>query len=81
VPKFVTCSAYIFTGFALLFLFTSGLHGQATTATVLGTVTDPSGAAIPGATVQVRNTGTSQTQETVTDAQGRFQIPELGVGV
>jgi hypothetical protein len=80
VPKFVTCSAYIFAGFALLFLSTSGLNAQATTATVLGTVTDPSGAAIPGATVQVRNTGTSQTQETVTDAQGRFQIPELGLG-
>jgi hypothetical protein len=55
-------------------------RAQATTATILGTVTDSSGAAIPGATVQVRNTGTSQTQEVQTDAQGRFRIPELGLG-
>ncbi|MGA2213694.1 MAG: carboxypeptidase regulatory-like domain-containing protein, partial [Bryobacteraceae bacterium] len=80
MPKFVTWSASMFAGFALLFFSTSGLNAQATTATILGTVTDPSGSAIPAATVQVRNTGTSQTQETVTDAQGRYQIPELGLG-
>ena len=56
------------------------IYGQATTATILGTVTDSSGAAIPAATVQVRNTGTSQTQEVQTDAQGRYRIPELGLG-
>jgi hypothetical protein len=80
VPKFVTSSACVLTGCALLFLAASGLLGQATTATILGTVSDPSGAAIPGATVQVRNTGTSQTQEVVTDAQGRYRVPELGLG-
>ena len=80
MPKFVTSSACVLTGCALLFLAASGLLGQATTATILGTVSDPSGAAIPGATVQVRNTGTSQTQEVVTDAQGRYRVPELGLG-
>ena len=58
----------------------ANVYGQATTATILGTVIDSSGAAIPGATVQVRNTGTGQTQEVQTDAQGRYRIPELGLG-
>ena len=55
------------------------LHAQAT-ATILGTVMDPSGAAIGGATVQVKNTGTSITQNTISDEQGRYRFPDLGIG-
>jgi hypothetical protein len=44
------------------------LAAQGTTAAILGTVTDSSGAAIVGANVQVSNTGTGQVQSTVTDA-------------
>lgn len=53
---------------------------QGSTATILGTVSDSSGAAIPDAAVQVRNIGTSSTQATTSDAQGRFRIPDLGIG-
>jgi len=80
VPKFATWFTYFFTGCVLLLFVTSGLNGQATTATILGTVSDPSGAAIPGATVQVRNTGTSQSEDVMTDAQGRYRVPELSLG-
>src|SRR2546422_4169498 len=55
------------------------LHAQAT-ATILGTVMDPSGAAIGGATVQVKNTGNSITQNTISDEQGRYRFPDLGIG-
>src|SRR5947209_17632813 len=55
------------------------LYAQAT-ATILGTVMDPSGAAIGGATVQVKNTGTSITQNTISDEQGRYRFPDLGIG-
>jgi hypothetical protein len=73
----------VFTG--LLLLGTSGaavtqLWGQGATATVLGTVTDPSGAAIPDAAVQVRNVGTGVTQTVAADPQGRYRVPDLGVG-
>ncbi len=56
------------------------LDAQATTATVLGTVTDMSGAAIADAGVQVKNIGTGITQSVTTDAGGRFRVPDLGLG-
>jgi len=56
------------------------LHGQGATATIQGTVTDMSGAAIGGASVEVRNTGTGLTQTTTSDSAGRFRVPDLGVG-
>ena len=44
---------------------------------IVGTVGDPTGAVIPGATVKVTNTATGLSRETTTDAQGRFSIPSL----
>ena len=58
----------------------SRLAAQVATATILGTVTDTSGAVIADAMVQVRNVGTGLTQTAVSDPQGRFRVPELGVG-
>ena len=56
------------------------LWGQGTTATILGTVADMSGAAIPDAMVQAKNAGTGVTQSVAADAQGRFRISDLGIG-
>src|SRR5215469_8346266 len=57
------------------------VHAQgSTTATIIGIVTDSSGAAIAGASVQVKNTGTGITQNTTADAQGRFRVPNLNIG-
>src|ERR1700730_1788762 len=56
------------------------LGAQGTTATILGTVTDVSGAAVPEATVQAKNTGTGNVQNTSSDDQGRFQLADLQVG-
>ena len=56
------------------------LAAQGTTATILGTVTDATGAAIPDAAVQVKNVGTGQTQNVQSDAQGRYRVPDLIVG-
>ena len=58
----------------------NSLWGQGATATILGTVTDMSGAAVPDAMVQVKNSGTGATQSIATDSQGRFRAPDLGVG-
>jgi len=44
-------------------------HAQATAA-ILGAVMDPTGAAIGGAMIQVKNTGTGLTQTAVSDEQG-----------
>ena len=56
------------------------LRGQGATATILGTVTDVTGAALPEALVQVRNSGTGATQSVTSDSQGRFRIADLSVG-
>jgi outer membrane receptor protein involved in Fe transport len=56
------------------------LFGQAATAAISGRVTDASGAAIPAASVTVKNTATSVTQSTTTDDQGRYSVPELPIG-
>ena len=56
------------------------LGAQGTTATILGTVTDATGAAIPNAAIQVKNVGTGQTQTVQSDPQGRYRVPDLIVG-
>ena len=56
------------------------LSAQVSTATILGTVTDASGAAIAEAAIQVKNAGTGVTQTSTTDAAGRFNVPDLGIG-
>lgn len=50
------------------------------TATISGTVADTSGAAVPDAMVQARNTATGSAQNTVSDSQGRYTVPNLGIG-
>lgn len=63
-----------------LMLIPGKLHAQTATATVQGTVTDPTGAAVPAANLELRNTATGQVQTVPTDAQGRFTVPNMPVG-
>lgn len=53
---------------------------QATLADILGTVRDPSGAAVSGAEVRVRNLSTNVSRETTTNAEGVFRVPNLPPG-
>jgi Carboxypeptidase regulatory-like domain/TonB dependent receptor-like, beta-barrel len=66
--------------FLVLFVTNGRLWAQAQTATITGTATDTSGAALAGAKIQVTNVETNVSQSTVTDAQGRFTVPDLPVG-
>jgi outer membrane receptor for ferrienterochelin and colicin len=50
------------------------------TSAINGTVMDPSGAVIPNATVTITNTGTGFQRSTISDAQGRYNIPQLTPG-
>ena len=56
------------------------LHAQVVGGTVRGTVTDASGAAVPGAAVVVRNGETGTERRLVTDAAGRYSAPSVAVG-
>jgi outer membrane receptor protein involved in Fe transport len=57
------------------------LHAQgAGNASVLGTVTDSTGAVVPGATVQIKNIATGRVQVAPTDEQGRYTIADIPIG-
>ena len=63
-----------------ILLSTTLLVGQTFRGTILGTVTDPSGAVVAGATVKVKNLGTGLERTTVTSADGSYSVPELPIG-
>jgi hypothetical protein len=47
---------------------------------IRGTVNDPSGAVVPGATITATLTGTESVRSVTSDKDGAFSIPELAVG-
>ena len=65
----------------LVFLWTgTTVSAQNVTGTILGTVSDKTGAVLPGVTLTIRNTGTGQERVVVTDGQGRYREPQLSIG-
>ena len=54
--------------------------GQEVTASITGTVTDPSGAAVPGATVTATSQERGQTFTATTNDSGLYRIAQLPVG-
>src|SRR2546425_1569102 len=66
-----------------LFIFSvrSGhLHAQAVKGSLLGTVTDASGAVIPGATVNISEVNTNLSRSTVTNESGNYVFGQLDRG-
>ena len=50
------------------------------TATLAGTVTDPTGAVLPGASITVHNNGTGADRTVVSDKSGQYVVPSLSPG-
>jgi hypothetical protein len=65
---------------ALVVLLATGLVAQTFRGTILGTVTDASGAVVSGATVKVHNVNTGQDQTVQTGADGNYSVAELQIG-
>jgi hypothetical protein len=66
---------------ALLTLFVPGLsRAQDATARITGTITDSTGAVIPGVQVTVTNTATQISREATTDHDGFYQVLALPIG-
>ncbi|MBI4461179.1 MAG: carboxypeptidase regulatory-like domain-containing protein, partial [Acidobacteria bacterium] len=63
-----------------VFFLAAGIGLAQTAGTILGTVSDSTGAVIPGATVTIRNTETGIARTVTTDAAGRYRAPQLGLG-
>jgi hypothetical protein len=68
------------TAMMLCCLLASGAFGQTTNATAGGTVTDPSGAFIPGVTVTATNTQTGIVNTVLTNEAGAYQFASVQPG-
>src|SRR5947209_878855 len=66
--------------FCLLFGLSVVLHAQTVTGTINGTVSDPSGAVIPAATVTVTNQETGAKRTATTNSAGSFTFATLEPG-
>ena len=65
--------------FAALVLFFAA-QALAQEATIVGTVTDPSGAAVPNVTINVTNIDTGLTRALTTSGDGQYVVPDLRIG-
>jgi hypothetical protein len=54
---------------------------RAQTASINGTITDPTGAVVPGVTISVINQATNASRETQTNESGTYSLPSLTPGV
>ena len=76
--RFVTAAVAV-----CLFLALSGAawgQAQATTGVIQGTVTDPSGAVVPGAKAEAKNLDTNFSRTQSTDSGGRFVFLQMPPG-
>ena len=55
-------------------------QGMAQEATIVGTVTDPSGAAVPNVSITVTNLDKGLTRTLTTSSDGQYVVPDLGIG-
>ena len=65
----------------LAVILTAIAFGQLDRGTLTGSVSDPSGAAIPGVQVTVRSTATNATYQTTANVTGQYAIPNLPAGI
>ncbi|MGH9512161.1 MAG: carboxypeptidase regulatory-like domain-containing protein [Terriglobales bacterium] len=72
--------AVVLASLAIFTLMATPAFGQAISGTLTGTVYDPTGAAVNGATVTAVNTATGQTETTTTKALGDYRFENLPVG-
>src|SRR4030095_14437158 len=68
-------AAFVLTTFLALGIGAYAQSGSSTSIT--GTVLDPSGAVVTNATIEVRNPVSGFSRSTVTDASGKFTIPNV----
>jgi hypothetical protein len=66
--------------FVIFCLSTAVVRAQDTTGTILGTLTDSSGAVLPGVSITVKHVETDQTRTVTSDEAGRYRVPLLPPG-
>jgi len=76
----LSCSVLLCYAWFLLTVALGSLQGQEATGRIIGTVTDPLGAVVAGADVQVRDVATQVVHNTKTDETGSFRVLALPIG-
>src|SRR5262249_31381166 len=66
--------------FGLILLWGTLAYSQTTAGTILGVVSDESGARLPGVTVAITHLDTGIVRSVTTDEAGRYRAPGLGLG-
>ncbi len=69
-----------FLSVAVVLLLAVSAAGQSTTGTITGTVSDVTGAVLPGVEVTVTNVGTNLTRNLITNESGLYTAPQLPIG-
>src|SRR5689334_22032369 len=69
------------TALFMLFLCLGVIYGQTTSGSVSGTITDPNGASVPGATIVATENASGRSFTAVTTEAGIYTLPALPVGV
>ena len=72
--KFVTCSIAM-----LLALVITSL-GQTSKGFIVGNITDPNTAAVPGVTIKITNAATGVSRETISQSDGSYRFDAVGPG-
>ncbi|HWN99527.1 MAG TPA: carboxypeptidase regulatory-like domain-containing protein [Blastocatellia bacterium] len=65
---------------SLMPLFSSTVFAQSSKGFVVGTIHDPSGAVVAGATIKITNTATNVSRETTTSSEGSFRLDAVDPG-
>ena len=72
------CDLQVLLTFLLVITFSSISLAQE--ATVVGTVMDPTGAAVPNASITITNTDTGIVRTFTTGSDGQYLVPDLHIG-
>jgi Carboxypeptidase regulatory-like domain len=64
-------------GAAAAFIGPEQVQAQILYGSIVGKITDQSGAAVPGATVTITNKGTNQSRESLVDSVGGYDFPNV----
>jgi hypothetical protein len=78
--KFVRSVRTLFLPLVLL-LVTCAAHAQFDVGSVVGTIRDASGSAVPGATVTVTNNATNIATAVTSNSSGDYEVPSLHTGI
>lgn len=62
-------------------IISTNVFAQSNTGSITGVVTDPNGAVVPSATVNIVNQGTNEKRTVMTDADGRYDVPSIATGI